>query len=390
MCRFSIAVLLVVPLGALTAKGPELPPADQRMKASMLVVDVYGAEANKAKTAQDKARLAARVRETAVSEKDPASRWAMLDFARDLAAQAGEAKLVGDIIAEMNSAFGNATQALAVSIEALLKSGRASYDMVDILLMGVDAALEKNDFAAASKAAEGGVGIANKMRDANAAKYFTFIQKKSADLTKKYAAVKDNSDDLARFTFVDKQDISGGIALLAKASDSKLANAAKKDAGADILSGSEMSEVGDAWMQLGDSNTGDDKVPFLMAALSAYSKAQPNLTGLEKAKCENRIKQIMEAIETQESKNGLFIMFTGRWVYDAPDLLNAEFKVHRSGRVLMDIPNSRLYLTRSGKSVTLQQPKALSRWTVQGDSLTIEFVNAAGKPLNTINATRKP
>jgi hypothetical protein len=391
MFRFAIVLLALARFSVPAAIGGDLPSEEDRKKASAAVKDVYADDTARAKTPLQKAILAAKVRETAGSEKDAANRWAMLDLARDLAAQAGDARQVNDIVSELNGDYGNASLAFAASGEKMVKAGLATYVMVDVLLICVDAAIEIDDYPAAVRTAEGAIVVANRVRDSRAAKYFVFARKRAADLEKKFAAARDDPDAVARFHFFDKQDIRVGIPLLAKMKNAKLADAARKDMKADILSGSEMTEVGDAWSSLADNAPDEEKISLLLAAIAAYSKANANLTGLEKTKCDNRTKELTEKVDAQEIKNGTFLTFAGSWVYEGADTKNEEFTIHRSGRILMDSPTGRWYLSRqnNGKRVVLTQHRVISRWTVLGDALTIELSINNPKVGNTINATRK-
>src|SRR5580698_3342798 len=234
MLRFAIVLLAFAHFGVLAANGGDLPSEEDRKKATAAVKDVYADDIAKAKTSLQKAWLAAKVREAASSEKGTVSRWAMLDLARDLAAQAGDARQVNEIVSDLNGDYGNVSQAFAASGEKLAKSGLATYVMVDVLLICVDAAIEIDDYPAAVRTAEKAMVVANRVRDNRAAKYFLFARKRAVDLDKKFAAAKDDPDMLARFYFFDKQDMRAGIPLLAKVKDTKLTDVAQKDMKADI------------------------------------------------------------------------------------------------------------------------------------------------------------
>jgi hypothetical protein len=385
------AAIVLLSLSVALADDPQLPPAGERAKASAAVAEVFGAESSRAKTPVALAAMAGRVRKAAESEKEPAVRWAMLDFARGLTIQAGDTAQLAEVIGELHKDFGSGPLASIESGEMFVKASKASFDILDFLFIAADAAMDRDDYAAAGRIAAGATTMANQLRDASAARYFGFLQKRAAELGKKLAAAKDDADALARFHFFEKQDIKTGSLLLAKARDPRLIEAAAKDAkaadanaaSADILA------AGDAWWSLTESSP--DKYPLQLAARAAYSRIVAELTGLEKAKYELRIRQTDEAIETEESKAGLFLTFVGTWEFESKAGTTQTFAVHRSGRVVFDPPSvERLYLMRQGKFVVLRQRKELSRWTTNGDTLTIDrFTPDGGKSLGSITAKRK-
>src|SRR5207253_2503993 len=103
------------------------------------------------------------------------------------------------------------------------------------------------------------------------------------------AAVKDDADALGRFLFFEKKDVRGGVLLLTKCKDSKLADAAAKDLKADSTAPvADILAAGDTWWRLAEGTPGADKVPLLMTAGAAYNRTLGDLSGLELAKYELR------------------------------------------------------------------------------------------------------
>src|SRR5437879_34725 len=90
---------------------PQLPPVEARTKATAMVAEVFAAEVAKAKTPLELSRLAGTIRKSAASEKEPATKWAMLDFARGLAAQAGDARLLFETVGELQNDYGAGAEA---------------------------------------------------------------------------------------------------------------------------------------------------------------------------------------------------------------------------------------------------------------------------------------
>lgn len=386
-----LATLLIAPGARLAATDdPQLPPLADRQKAAAAVAEVFSTDAARAKTPAELTKLAVLIRKGANTEKERATKWAMLDYARGLAAQAGDAKLIFELVGELQSDFGAGAEASIDTGEKLVKSGRATPELVDLMLNFVDAAHSKDDYAATERIAGGGLTMANTIRDTAAARYFTFAQKRAAELGKRYADVKKDPEALAKFYFFEKQDLRGALPFLAKSKDAKLAETATKDMKADRNSASELVAVGDAWWQLAESTPAAERYPVFLAAGAAYNRAFADLTGLEKAKVETRSRQIFEAVEVEEARNGLFLSYVGTWEFQDKEGVSREFTVHRSGRVTFENPSGeRMYLARSGKEVVLKHKRETSRWALTADTLALKLFTPEGKPTGTVTAKRK-
>jgi hypothetical protein len=382
---------LVAPAAFAQTPGKRLPvPSDDKLAESKkLIADVYRSEHAKASTPELKLALSARLMDDARNTTDdPASKYALLLVARDIAASAGDWEATIAAIIPLAETF-------KVDAFALADDARAKIDMADkppkdakaafrMIMDLTEAAVSKDRFDIAVRLTASAQRIARNGRDAITAKQ---LAEYAADLQKDsrtFGLLKPDLETLernptnaganlavGRFRALEQHRWREGIPLLALGSDAELAKLATQEL-SDPDTAAERLAIADAWWYLADARKADAKALRRHAA-DLYLRVRSSLEGL----AQKRVDARLVAIEKWHSKDATYTVSTVNGEYDRkypplPTLLNNvdQFHTHdgsgfafiitdRNAHVVIDLKKevavARLYiLNRNGSQQRAQ------------------------------------
>ncbi|MBC7856873.1 MAG: hypothetical protein IAF94_25865, partial [Pirellulaceae bacterium] len=290
-----------------------VPDAAALDKARKELVEVFGAEARAATTAEKKSELAKRMLQVAEdSQEDHAVQYALFDNARKLLVTAGDAEQALAAVDSLALQFEVDPWPLKVETASTLSDVNAlpaARDQIaSRLLAAVDEAISDQRFSAAEDFARLATKVSAKGKDLELRK--TISQKRTdlARLKQHFAKVEEARAKLAadandreanqvigRFVALGVGDFENGIPYLAKGGDNLFVAAAAADVKASVLEKGAALAAADAWHKVAEAIKGDDKSASAMAMRRArdwYEAAAAETQGLEKARIEKRLKEL--------------------------------------------------------------------------------------------------
>jgi hypothetical protein len=238
----------------------------------------------------------------------PASLFVLLNVARDVAIQAGDAELALQAADRIAAAFD--VDAAAMEEETLQKVATAARlssqfkTLAEQAVPRIEAAAGRQDYQRALRLAELGVAAARRAREYLLAKQISDRLDALNESASAYAEVEkaravlaeDPTDPEANLvvgrhlSFV-QEDWSRGVAMLALGSDESLKSVAAAE-----LKGADSAEaqvaLADHWWDLAQSSSGDQRDAMLRHAGSWYQKARPEVSGLVLVKVDKRLAEI--------------------------------------------------------------------------------------------------
>lgn len=303
-----------------------VPAEDEQRKAEAKIKDIYKQEFVAAKTTEGRLDLAAKLREQGMDmSDDPTAKFVLWRLAFHEAADAGSLAKAAEVIDKIDQLYKVDADALkaeagTAAVKGLLRPGGATVEAVRELaataLTLAEAAADADRFDVASNLAKVANRAAAKTGDSQLKRESLDRSKEIERLRKIYAAVEeslqkaaaDPSDadaDLAagRWHCFIRGNWDKGLPLLAKGKDGALSAVAKQDL-ADPKDAKEQTGLGDAWWTLAEKEPVPDKAPMFARAWRWYNEALPELTGLEKARVERRMKSPL-ASEGPSARGGV-------------------------------------------------------------------------------------
>lgn len=322
--RFLYALLLFMTVGpqfGAAARTP-VPSTESQTQALKLIREVFKADYAKMGAADKQALAEKLLKQSADPKNDPATRYALLREARDLAAKAADltlAERMCDLLAKdfevsLPSVRLGAYQQVPIGTELVLTQAlaRAALRMVETAL-----ALDEMEIAAGlQKVAD---GAARKIKDsaliaqATASVREIFLHRQEYDKIQSAmrALEKDPNDPaanlaLGKYQCFLKGNWDRGLPLLAKSSDDKLKTLAARDL-KNPRDATEQVAVGDGWYDLIKAPDNPTKIHLQVRTHTWYHKALPNLTGLSKSKVEKRLPELDKALEGRLEAGDLWL-----------------------------------------------------------------------------------
>ncbi len=322
--RFVLASrLLVVSLltsSLLQATGPLLaeesparhpvPDAETLKEAKKLLQQVYGQAYQDARTAEAKTALARRILDQAAeSKEEPATRFALLDIAQQIAQQAGDVETALEAAGRIGEAF--EVDAMDRQAEALEKTAEAALgDAARIALAEkavelMDAALEQGAIEPAVRFREVAISVARRTRTTPFIKKIVAATDHLKEHEKHWTAYREALEKLAkdpidaeanlaagRYLCLIQGDWARGVAMLALSSDADLkALAARELEGPDTAEA--QAGMGDGWWEWAQRQQGRDKDSAMLRAGAWYRKAEPNVeAALLRVKLQERLRLV--------------------------------------------------------------------------------------------------
>jgi hypothetical protein len=356
--------------------------------ARKLVDDVFKDEYEKAKKSAALLALAKELFQKGTESTDgPAIRFALLCYARDAAAQAGDGPLCFQIINELDRIF--EIDAIDMRFELLKILGKSARTpearkyVIDQALAEFKKAHCSNKFDLAEELIRFAAAEASILREKNTSQLVIACRKELETARKAFAStaaskeiLKENPEDpsanltMGRYLCFVKADWQEGLNYLAKGSDENLAELADREL-SNPLNPEAQIALADGWWEQAQSAQNSSKTNLLQHAGLWYAKPLPTLSGLVKLKVEKRLIQIKATCGSPE------IAFKAPPSPDSnsvstgamPNNINSELRLdrlHGSYKVVGELlitPNGKLLFER-GASV-LCSPSA--KIIVQGE-----------------------
>jgi WD40 repeat protein/serine/threonine protein kinase len=287
------------------APVPEVAKQDEVAK---LIRDLYKDDFAK-KAAADRVALAEKLIDVARDTKDkPVERFVLLREARDLAADAGDARIALKAVDEL--ANGYVIDLLEMKIAVLGKladlamTPAAARSVVDQYLTLTDIAVARDDYEKALRLASLAEAVAKKttsnllINQVDARGKSLRELQEGFEAVKKFAAVlKDKPQDpeanlaLGKFYCLNKGDWEKGLRCLAAGNDDSLKSVALKE-----LAGPEKPadqvEVGNAWYELAKQEQAVVRLQMQRRAYYWYELGVTSVTGITKTQTETRMKEL--------------------------------------------------------------------------------------------------
>jgi hypothetical protein len=337
MLRFTALLLTFVafPLPAQMGEDKRLPVPDlrARAKAEQEVNEVFKGEIAKAKAPSGRAPVIAKMIELSRDPKEePATRWALLELTQSVAVQAGEVELALRAAEEKAKTF--QVNPVTVRVETIERLGRGtpSKALLDPLYDTADKTLKEDDYKTTVRLLKLGMRVANQVRDFAATKHFEAQLHQAEALERTFESVKGDQEALARFLCFQRGNWEKGLPLLAKSKDEVFSAVAKKDLG-NPADGKGKADLGDAWYELAEKFKGDERLNLLRRAYHWYRQGFPSISGLAKAKVEQRVLKAIEAIDAEDLKAGYSTLFAGRWTLKWSNGVTYELVISSAGKV---------------------------------------------------------
>lgn len=323
MRRFVPALVLFALVAAVAADDrTPIPPAADVEKATKLVRELFKAEYAKT-TAKARAALAAKLVEQAADTKDDAAaQYVLFKEAADLAAASGEPDLALQAVDGLRERFAGIKvdqyEALFKTLMTKTTTPEGQLALSGYLTRLTDEAVAVDDLDAAGRLAKLAESTAVRTKSVKAVSLAGARVKEVEEFKKGAAAVEaarlkllDNPNDPAAATVVggyycfQKGEWEKGLSLLAIGADPKLKAVAAKET-ADPTEAADLFAVAEGWYDLGTSATGAGRRAMLARSYSFYTKAAPDLAGLNKTKTEKRMEELERTVEGKGGYDELY------------------------------------------------------------------------------------
>ncbi len=284
----------------------KMPDAAAVAETEKLIQQLFKDELANAKTPDDKEKLARKITELGgQSDYSAVERYAMLKTALDLAVDAASPAAAVQANDQITAWFDvDAIKSLAALFERLSSQVRTTAgrtELAEIAVTVIEEAIaarryeEAATVVRASSGANSNPKLVRRLRALNVR-----IRNERSRWDAYQAAVKqlkampeDAKANLVvgKHLIVFEGDWAKGLTHLAKGSDEQLKMAAQKDvAGPD--STDEQFTLGDAWLSIADSSTGEDRQAYLAAADFWYRKALSAASGLQKLRIQKSLNKV--------------------------------------------------------------------------------------------------
>jgi WD40 repeat protein len=310
-CFLGLAGLLLT--ANLDAGGPgkkqPIPDTKNLAKADELVRDIFKEEIDKAKTPEAQGKLAIYLQQQGdESNEDPAARFVLYRYARDLAITAGDAKLAFGAIDKIATYF--EVTPLDLKAQALAKlvtkvpTKEPSKELTELTLELIAEALESDNYEAAL---ELGKVASEAAKRAQVFALVTAVNKRNEEIKaarERFADLqtfvdrlkKDPKDAEANLKLGEYYAFTRGkwdraICLLARGPAGPLADLARRDVAAPT-DGKDLLAMADAWWDYASKQPELQQPRLQERAAYWYDKAAPNLSGLNRTKAIKRSEQV--------------------------------------------------------------------------------------------------
>jgi len=283
-------------------------PAAARQAALQAVREIYEKDYARATTQAGKLAFARKLLAEADQTGEPADRFALLDEARRMAAEAGNIPAAMQAVDRMAASYRiDGLKIKASTLWSMARDTRADTQRKAIAersLTLIEEAVGEDRFEMAEEIATFAVKTARKTRDGELVRKIVAGKKELPQLQEEFAAVKaalevleerpvDPAANLAvgRYRCLVKGDWQRGLPMLALGNDPKLNELARKELEG-VAASADQVALADGWWNLAEQAEGIRQQHLRRQAVRWYQKALPRLAGLERKIVEKKLKQI--------------------------------------------------------------------------------------------------
>jgi hypothetical protein len=311
---FGVALLIVCgswfDLGRAEEPGSKdsrlpVPNAAARAKSDASVQEVFGREIEHARSSAEQVALVDKLLSTAEEEQDAEQRYAILMRARATAIASGDVHAAMHVVEKLVHGYRiDAGRAELVTLQALAKSATTHGQQAKLAEeadSATDRALVRDAAETASDLNKIAAEAARRAGEAELHKRLVLREKELQETLSEFNATKSyrskleqNPDDpaanlaLGKYHCFYRHDWQSGLPLLAKGDDAALKLAATKDL-EKPSEAAEMAKLGDMWWVLGEGESGRVQEAARWRAAHWYHQALPKLSGLARARAEQRL-----------------------------------------------------------------------------------------------------
>lgn len=330
-----------------------VPSSDELKKARATIHEVFKDDFAAARQEKDKVALADKLRRQADQNRgDPVAYYALIDEARNLVIDAGDAVRLTRTTSTLAGRY--EIDPLEQLVDLLQKTMQKPHPpatfkvMADAVLKQVEVAAEAGELDRAEELSDLALAAARRAKDpatlkaaVDRGKALAAEKEQWEAIEKAKATLAGSPGDPAANLVLGKHlcftagDWKQGSACLAKSGDEKLKALAEASA-ADPAEPAAQAEVADAWMKAADASRGKAKADFQAGARYWYTRALPGLTGLDKVKAEQRLKQLggpQATTRTAVSSGTRALPAAGAMNQVARDRQAAEWVLSQRGKV---------------------------------------------------------
>jgi hypothetical protein len=304
-------------------------PTTEQLETTLEEIDkVFAEERTKARTAEEKSRLAQQLVEAAGGEDDPQKRYALLETARSLAAESVSPSLALDVAEKIIEQYDvDDWEVRSETIADLTKHARRVEERGAVYTAAVDLAeraVAQNEYTAAREILKMAAETAIKARAFPQSRAARNREKEVADLQQQWedaqAALEDlkeHPDDaqshrtVGEFLCFVKEDWDEGLKHLARCGDEAMQEVAQGEIKKpDDLAG--RTALGDGWAALADSARDPQRRCYLDRAAHWYRQCHGEARGIE----QQRIARFLEQHDPIWKSAGFGLV--AHWKFDEP------------------------------------------------------------------------
>jgi hypothetical protein len=360
-----------------------LPSAADRAKAEASFKQTFADKLKQATKPADKATLARELALTArTASANPPDHYVLLTEARQLAADAGEAALAIELVAEFERHFQN--DYWPSRIETLKAASAATPEarqaVMAMSLELAEQAAKQDQYEPAVDLCAVAATAAAMLKDTDQNKAARERQAEYRSRQKQWETASQARDKLekapddpaanllwGKYLCLVRGDWSTGLKHLAKGSDSRLREAATQELSSDN-SAEARAETGDNWFAVAEGAKAD-KAAFLSRAKQWYEQAAPQLALSERTRIEKRIGEISDQVHRLTGgKNRASFPLTGL-----------------VGRVLVGGKDANLVIhyqpTKGFNSEAFKE--LLAKHNIKGNGIRVELAGVMRLPVDT-------
>ncbi len=282
-----------------------VPDAAEQKEQETLIRKIFKDEYAKTGPGDKKALAKKLLKQANETKDDITARFVLLRETRDLAAEGNDSDTSIEAIDLMAAEY--QIEPFPMKTAALVVAGKAARSAEDLkrvaatyLKLAEDAmAADEYQLAAQSAGRASVLGKAAKftplvVRAEARSKEIAEVKAKFEGVKKAREVLASNADDPAanttvgQYTCIAKGEWAAGLPLLAKGTEGRLRELARADLSGPTVAGEQLS-IADGWWDLAQRERGKPQEHLRQRALYWYEQAEPQLTGLQKVKVNQRL-----------------------------------------------------------------------------------------------------